>query len=74
MRCLVAGFMAIASLRAAGRDLVLFDTDSGIFGDDGAALTMLLVLALIGLVIAVLIPRQSTEAAQRTDPSTAAAR
>ena len=34
--------MAIASLRAAGRDLVLFDTDSGIFGDDGAALTMLL--------------------------------
>jgi len=40
----------------------------------GAALTMLLVLALIGLVIAVLIPRQSTEAAQRTDPSTAAAR
>ena len=42
MRRLVAGFMAIASLRAAGRDLVLFDTDSGIFGDDGAALTMLL--------------------------------
>jgi len=40
----------------------------------GAALTMLLVLALIGLVIAVLIPRQSTEAAQQTDPSTAAAR
>jgi Tfp pilus assembly protein PilX len=40
----------------------------------GVALTIMLVLALIGLVIAVLIPRQSTEAAQQTDPSTAAAR
>ena len=27
---------------AAGRDIVLFDTDSGLFGDDGAALVMLL--------------------------------
>ena len=40
----------------------------------GVALTIMLVLALIGLVIAFLIPRQSTEAAQQTDPSTAAAR
>lgn len=38
------------------------------------ALAIMLVLALIGLVIAVLIPRQSTEAAQQADPSTAAAR
>jgi MFS family permease len=34
------------------------------------ALAIMLVLALIGLVIAILIPRQSTEAAQQTDPST----
>jgi MFS family permease len=40
----------------------------------GVALTIMLVLALIGLVIAFLIPRQLTEAAQQTDPSTAAAR
>lgn len=40
----------------------------------GVALAIMLVLALIGLVIAFLIPRQSTEAAQQTDPSTAAAR
>ena len=40
----------------------------------GVALTIMLVLALIGLVIAFLIPRQSTEAARQTDPSTAAAR
>jgi hypothetical protein len=38
------------------------------------ALAIMLVLALIGLVIAVLIPRQSTEAAQQADPSPAAAR
>src|SRR5438876_10045951 len=38
------------------------------------ALAMMLVLTLIGLVIAILIPRQSTGAAQQTDPSTAAAR
>ena len=40
----------------------------------GVALTIMLVLALIGMVIAFLIPRQSTEAAQQTDPSTAATR
>jgi len=38
------------------------------------ALAMMLVLTLIGLVIAILIPRQSSEAAQQADPSTAAAR
>jgi inosine-uridine nucleoside N-ribohydrolase len=31
-----------ASMWAASRDTVLFDTDSGVFGDDGAALAMLL--------------------------------
>ena len=30
------------ALWAAGRDTVLFDTDSGLFGDDGAALVMLM--------------------------------
>jgi inosine-uridine nucleoside N-ribohydrolase len=29
-------------LAAAGREMVVFDTDSGLFGDDGAALVMLL--------------------------------
>jgi MFS family permease len=38
------------------------------------ALAIMAVLALIGLVIAVLIPRQSTEGAQQTDPSAAAVR
>ncbi|MEO8593944.1 MAG: nucleoside hydrolase [Candidatus Solibacter sp.] len=38
----LAGFLAVASLQAAGKDIVVFDTDSGLFGDDGAALTMLL--------------------------------
>lgn len=39
---LVAGFLLAASVWAAGRETVLFDTDSGLFGDDGAALVMLL--------------------------------
>jgi inosine-uridine nucleoside N-ribohydrolase len=33
---------AFSSVWAAGRDTVVFDTDSGAFGDDGAALVMLL--------------------------------
>jgi len=33
---------AVCSVFAAGRETVLVDTDSGIFGDDGAALVMLL--------------------------------
>ena len=32
---------AISTAIAAGRETVLFDTDSGVFGDDGAALVML---------------------------------
>ena len=39
---LVAGILLAPALWAAGRDTVLFDTDSGLFGDDGAALVMLL--------------------------------
>ena len=39
---LAVGLLLAAGVWAAGRDTVLFDTDSGLFGDDGAALTMLL--------------------------------
>src|SRR5216110_495219 len=39
---LVAGLLLVPALWAAGHDTVLFDTDSGLFGDDGAALVMLL--------------------------------
>ncbi|SPF47036.1 Inosine/uridine-preferring nucleoside hydrolase [Candidatus Sulfopaludibacter sp. SbA4] len=38
---LAAGILLTPVLWAAGRDTVLFDTDSGLFGDDGAALVML---------------------------------
>src|SRR5579871_1237349 len=39
---LVAGLLLAPGLWAAGHDIVLFDTDSGLFGDDGAALVMLI--------------------------------
>jgi len=39
---LAAGILLTTLLCAAGRDTVLFDTDSGVFGDDGAALVMLM--------------------------------
>jgi inosine-uridine nucleoside N-ribohydrolase len=39
---LLAGLLAFSGLWGAAKDLVLFDTDSGLFGDDGAALVMLL--------------------------------
>src|SRR5438105_8674933 len=38
---MAAGVWA-AGVWAAGRDMVVVDTDSGLFGDDGAALVMLL--------------------------------
>lgn len=38
----VAGLLLAVAIWAAGRETVLFDTDSGLFGDDGAALVMLL--------------------------------
>src|SRR5207245_10889896 len=34
--------MLLPGLWPAGRDLVVVDTDSGLFGDDGAAVVMLL--------------------------------
>ena len=39
---LLAGFLVLTGLWGAGKDTVLLDTDSGLFGDDGAALVMLL--------------------------------
>src|ERR1035441_1510118 len=39
---LVAGLLVVPAVFGAGRETVLFDTDSGLFGDDGAALVMLL--------------------------------
>jgi inosine-uridine nucleoside N-ribohydrolase len=39
---LLVGVLLASLLVAAGRDTVVFDTDSGLFGDDGAALVMLL--------------------------------
>ena len=39
---LLAAFLVVSALCGAGRETVLFDTDSGLFGDDGAALVMLL--------------------------------
>src|SRR5437773_5577257 len=39
---LLLGFMLLPGLWSAGRDIVVVDTDSGLFGDDGAAVVMLL--------------------------------
>jgi inosine-uridine nucleoside N-ribohydrolase len=39
---LLAGFLVLSGLWGAAKDIVVFDTDSGLFGDDGAALVMLL--------------------------------
>ena len=39
---MIAGLLAGSLAFAAARDTVIVDTDSGVFGDDGAALTMLL--------------------------------
>ncbi len=42
MMRLLAAFLLLAGLWGAGKDTILLDTDSGLFGDDGAALVMLL--------------------------------
>jgi inosine-uridine nucleoside N-ribohydrolase len=42
MSRILAVFLVAACLARAARDTVIFDTDSGLFGDDGAALVMLL--------------------------------
>ena len=51
----VAGLLVAPALFAAARDLVVIDTDSGLFGDDGAALVMALrspgKLSVRGIVI-----------------------
>src|SRR5215831_18260041 len=39
---LAAGALFVTALTGAGRETVVLDTDSGMFGDDGAALVMLL--------------------------------
>jgi inosine-uridine nucleoside N-ribohydrolase len=39
---LLAAALLLPSIWGTGRDIVIFDTDSGLFGDDGAALVMLL--------------------------------
>lgn len=39
---LLAGILMTPGLLTAAREIVVFDTDSGLFGDDGAALVMLL--------------------------------
>lgn len=39
---LSAAFLLLPAACLAGRETVLFDTDSGLFGDDGAALVMLM--------------------------------
>src|ERR1035441_8683567 len=39
---LVAGLLLALAPGAYAREIVIFDTDSGLFGDDGAALVMLL--------------------------------
>jgi len=39
---MLAGFLVLGGLGGAAKDTVWFDTDSGLFGDDGAALVMLL--------------------------------
>lgn len=38
----LTAFLVLTSLHGAGKETVIFDTDSGLFGDDGAALVMLL--------------------------------
>src|SRR5882724_7459237 len=39
---LLSGVLLAPLILGAGRDIVVFDTDSGVFGDDGVALVMLL--------------------------------
>ena len=39
---LLVGLLLVWAAMAAGRETIIFDTDSGLFGDDGAALVMLM--------------------------------
>src|SRR5690242_8217722 len=38
----LTAFAMVSALSGAGREMVIVDTDSGLFGDDGAAAVMLL--------------------------------
>ncbi|MGD0666744.1 MAG: nucleoside hydrolase [Bryobacteraceae bacterium] len=38
----LTGLLLVWAAMAAGRDTIIFDTDSGLFGDDGASLVMLM--------------------------------
>src|SRR5436309_4123502 len=55
MKLLLTGVLVAACLWGAGKDIVIFDTDSGLFGDDGAALVMLLrspsQVAILGITV-----------------------
>jgi inosine-uridine nucleoside N-ribohydrolase len=42
MRCLVSAILLATAMAAAEREIAIVDTDSGLFGDDGAAVVMLL--------------------------------
>lgn len=42
MKRLAVAILLASAMAATGRETVVFDTDSGLFGDDGAALVMLL--------------------------------
>jgi len=51
------GLLLAPALFAAARETVVFDTDSGVFGDDGAALVMLLRSpALVNVAAVTLVP------------------
>jgi len=42
LRFLLAAALTLTALPGAGRETIIFDNDSGLFGDDGAALVMML--------------------------------
>ena len=42
MARLLTGLLLVWAAMAAGRETIIFDTDSGVFGDDGASLVMLM--------------------------------
>ncbi len=53
----LAALALTRGLCAAGREMVVFDTDSGLFGDDGAALVMLLRSpALVNVTAVTVVP------------------
>src|SRR5215831_1963641 len=53
---LLAGLLCAPLALAAGRETVVVDTDSGLFGDDGAALVMLLRTPQLAVAAVTLVP------------------